>query len=280
MATDLSNITASTQLASSLGNIGLVMPQNNVGIIAKDTGDPAFYFHFEAEQSVDLDMDITDHYIEDNTAIHDQAALKPEIVQTEGFIGEVTDLPALGDLANTLGAGSKVVGGIQQSNAYQKLALQKLVLLAPMMPQVSISALVAYNTAAQAAAVAAGAAKSTATALRTISGKDVQNAQQRAYAMFKKYRKDRRLFTVQTPWEIYTDMLPWKIRATQDKDTQEITSFKITFKQIRFAKTAVVNKPIADGRAAAQNSSVVDQGSQVPTVGAGLADQLTASGLA
>src|SRR6266576_7254366 len=105
----MGNISALSQLtsaATALSNLILVSPQTTIGYQPQNTPTqngqtnqppPALLFHYEGEQTASLQSDITDHYIEDNTALQDQIALKPEETTTHGFIGELNDVapPAL-----------------------------------------------------------------------------------------------------------------------------------------------------------------------------------------
>lgn len=267
MAIDLATIQSNSRTALALG-VGLVVPQTDVGIVAQLSNDPAFFFHFEGENTADLDCEITDHFVEDNTAIQDQIAIKPEIVTTRGFIGELTDALPL----DAINAG--------QFGKLGRTAISKLILLSDLMPDLTTSALIAYNEAAQAAAAAAIAARAVGNGIRAVGGKGTQTEQQKAYTKFKKYRAERRLFTVQTPWEVLKDMAILRLRATQGEETSDITTFDITFKQMRFARTVVQSVVLADGRAAAQNSTEVDQGAQVPSPTDSLATQAADTGLA
>src|ERR1700729_4349756 len=100
----MGNISALSQVttaATALSNLILVSPQSTIGYQPQNAPlangsptqpPPSLLFHYEGEQVVSLQSDITDHYIEDNTALQDQIALKPEEVTTHGFIGELNDV--------------------------------------------------------------------------------------------------------------------------------------------------------------------------------------------
>lgn len=267
---DLSQIQLDIQLATG---IALVLPQSDVGIKPQLTSDAAFYFDFNGEDSVDLDCDITDHVVEDNTALQDQISIKPERVHMRGYVGEINNIAAgIGGLFGTSAA--------HTASVVEKTAISKLTLLSALIPEVSLTALIAYNTAAQAAATLAATAKAGIAAARTISGEGIQTNQQKAYAIFKGYRKSRTLFTVQTPWEVFQDMAIETMRVVQGAESESFSTFDVTFKQIRTAKTSTNVILLADGRANASNSPVVDQGSQVPSPGPELKDALDAAGTA
>src|SRR5579863_4903278 len=85
----------STTVQSITTSVALVTPQTNVGYQPQNQDGqqpPTLLFHYEAENTAQLQSDITDHFIEDNTAIQDQIALKPEKITVHGFIGELNDV--------------------------------------------------------------------------------------------------------------------------------------------------------------------------------------------
>lgn len=246
--------------ANSLANLILVTPKQNKGITAQIPGAKTFLFHYEGEQSITLESDITDHYVEDNTAIQDHIALRPVVVNTHGYIGELNDVPPAALLP-------------------LKFIADKLTLLAPFTPQLTVSALIAYNKAFllySSAAVIADAGVSAWTSI--VTGGQVQTKQQVAYSQFFGFWSARNLFTVQTPWAIYNDMAIKSLRAIQDEETRMISNFEVSFKQMRFASTITTIEK--QGRASIQSGSPVDQGISNPVPSIGLQDQLLQSGLA
>lgn len=266
MSVNLTALSSVTSAAGTLGNLILVKPNDNLGIQAQlpdgSTTSDSFLFNYEGENTVTLDSDITDHWAEDNKALQDQIALKPEMIQTNGYIGELNDIVP------------KVLQPL-------KTAADKLTVLSPFVPQVSATALIAFNTAKQAYDTAASVAGSAVSAWNTIAGNDVtdingvkfqaQTKQQLAFQKFYGYWNQRQLFTVQTPWAIFNNMAIKTLRAVQDEDTRVITTFEVTFKRMRFAETInQVNGISFNGRAAAQAAGIVDHGVSTPTPSIGL----------
>ncbi len=223
------------------------------------SGNPII-FNYEGEQVSILESDITDHYIEDNSAIQDQIAIRPETITTHGFIGELNDiapffLQSLKQLANKL----TIVNGF--------------------FPTLSTTALLAYNEAVFAANTAFNAVDSAISTVESIAGVFTggtgqsvigsnglteslgQNKQQAAYQQFYIYWKNRTLFTVQSPWAVFQNMAIKSLRAIQDADTRMISDFEVTFKMIRLAST-VTAAPALDalGRLAIQGQTEVNLG--------------------
>jgi hypothetical protein len=231
---------------------------------------PSLLFHYEGENQSILESDITDHYIEDNTAIQDQIALRPEIVTVDGYIGELNNIPppALAIL--------------------QQIA-NKLTIVSAYTPVLSATAELAYAEALLAYQTAANAVNSATSAWSSLNGtggenvigtnglgssfnaatgkvSNSQNKQQVMYQQFYGYWRARQLFTVQTPWAVFQNMSILRLQATQEADTNVITGFKVTFKMMRFSNTATTAglSPILQGRASQQGSSLVDIGTTTP----------------
>lgn len=288
----LSSLTSFTTSASALSNLVLCTPQQTIGyqpqipsaLQGTITQPPAFMFNYEGEQAVTLTSDITDHYVENNSAIQDQISLKPEEITTHGFIGELNDITPLG--LQTL-----------------QTVANKLLLMEAYTPALTTSALIAYDTAFQLYELALSVANSAVSAWSSINnsgGENVigsagltpgtfsfaqginnsatQNKQQVAFQTFYGYWRARTLFTVQTPWAVFQNMAIKSLRAVQSEETRMITDFEITFKMMRFASTSGgTTASIAQGRAATQSSPSVNNGTNALTTGPSLNSALSGS---
>jgi hypothetical protein len=234
------------QLASLLP--GQKSPQNTIGYQptlqnGSNVNPPALLFQYEGEQSVELKSDITDHWNESNDALQNQIALRPPRVSTKGFICELTDAPANAALAAL------------------QIAANKLTIVGGLSPQLSVAAADAYNQAAFKYATAQNAANAAVSAFGSITaglggpsgeavvsnggitntslnlfGFGTQSKQQVMFQQFFGYWNSRTLFTVQTPWAVFQNMAIESVRPVQDAETNMITTFELTFKQMRFAQ--------------------------------------------
>lgn len=247
-----SSLASFTNKALALANVILVSPRTTKGYQPKNSSSekrqepPPLLFHYEGEQSFEFESEITDHYVEDNTSRQDNISLRPEVVTVHGCIGELNNIPP--DYLLPL-----------------QLAADKLVPISGYAPQLSQTALVAYNTALRLwrtgeqvvdAAVEAWASIKD----RRLPGSDdgmnvidstgiegfdassgsvsrAQNDQQVRFQQFYGYMRQRTLFRVQTPWCIIDDMAIQSLRAVQSENTNLITDFYITFKKMRMATT-------------------------------------------
>jgi hypothetical protein len=244
----ISALTAVTNAIQTTSLI-LVTPQNTVGYqpqnqVGQPFNQPALLFHYEGENTATIESDITDHYVEDNTAIQDTIALKPVIITTQGFIGELNNVPP-----NTFFQAAQT-------------AVNKLTTISAYTPTLSATALLAYNEAVFAYNNVANLAQNAISAANSITGiatgtglpgtsvitgtgiqqQPNQTLQQRYFQQFYGYWNLRTLFTIQTPWAIFEDMAIKSMRTIQSAETNMISDFEITFKQIRYA--SVVNSEL------------------------------------
>lgn len=217
-------------------------------------------FHYEGENSVSIQSDITDHYIETNSTVVDQIGLKPEEITVTGYIGELNNvLPAILQPLQT------VVNTLQLVDAYT--------------PSLSTTALEDYNEAFflyQAASTVKNSATSVWASLIGVSGENlassgnytvgaatVQNKQQAMFQQLYGYWYNRTLFNIATPWAIFTNMAIKTLRPSQGEETRMISSFEVTFKKIRVASTFLTTViALASGRAAEASAGTTNTGTQ------------------
>lgn len=274
-------ISAITSGLNALSNLLLVTPQKVIGYQPENPDGslsiPPIIFNYEGEQTAHLQSDITDHYIEDNSAIQDQIAIKPVKITTHGFIGELNDV-----LPISLPLGISIPDKLTVISAYA--------------PGLTTTALVAYTEALLAYEIANAAVTTAQSGLSSlagtggesvISGNGIvqeanQNKQQTYFQQFYVYWLNRILFTVQTPWAVFQNMAIESLRAVQDAETNVITDFEVTFKQIRFASTVTTNAPdpnSAQGRLANAKTGAVPLGPASPkavaTTPSGALSQIT-----
>lgn len=291
---NLSALAPITTAATALSNLILVSPQtvqgyqpNNPSLDVNAHQPPSLLFHYEGENTVELGSDITDHYVEDNTAIQDQWALRPEKVTVHGFIGELNDVAP------------KALQVIQQ-------AAQKLTTISAYAPGLSESALLAYNEAFFAYQIGSNAQNAGVSAWSSINGSqngenvigsagigpgvnlntatvsNSQTKQQVAFQQFYAYWRARWLFTVQTPWAVFQNMAIESLRAVQDERTNMITDFYIQFKLIRTAQSLTNTaqlSPILQGTLANQAAAPVNLGNTTPAPSISVSQGLTNMGV-
>lgn len=283
-------VTNATAASSVLSSLALVIPlssnpgatkgyqplsplDSNGKIDPTLTQPTALLFHYEGDNSVGLKSDITDHFVEDNTAVEDQIALRPEIVSVTGFIGELnnvlpTALQVLQNIANNL----LLVESYQPALTVTALVkLNQAKLLYDSAKSVANSAVAAWSS------LASSADQIGTTGTFTVgSSAFLQNKQQAMFQQLYGYWYNRVLFNVQTPWAIFTNMAIDSMDPTQDETTRMITSFKINFKKIRTASSQTTSTNLSAGRTQTQSSSLVNLGTTSGIAGSSLGSGIAA----
>lgn len=183
-------------------------------------GVSGFIFSIIGDEVFSLDSEITDSYLEDNTSVQDQIALRPEQFTLSGYVGELVNsfpnlftniITALQNFGNTPEAGPTL--NTQDQQYYDNLTL------------IAASEVSIINTAQNVYSLFSGLS-TTATAQ--------QNAMQYFYNLWL----SRTLCEVETPWGVLQNMAILNVRANQDETTRLFTGFSVTFKAMRFATTS------------------------------------------
>ena len=271
MATNLQSISNLTTGINSFSNLILINPQTNIGYyeqiaptspgtVQSPQDVTGWLFDYEGENAISLESDITDHYVEDNTTRSDQIAIRPVVVNVQGFIGELTDVLPKFDLIG------------QNINTFGQYVSSKLQTLSAYTPELSTTGLIALNEAFLAYQVAANAASTIQQTLNLggdeVSAGDIQfsqlTKQQQAFARLYNAHQSKVLFTIQTPWAIFRNMAIRSLRAIQSAETRMITDFEIQFKRIQYVSETEQANREAQNRLSCQSSSVINFGSYTP----------------
>lgn len=244
----LSFFTSLQRLSTSQQQLAIIRPTN------PPPGIAGFLFNIVGDESVDLTSDITDHYIEDNTAVQDNIALRPEVITVRGIVAELA----------------------QAAPAEKKLtpASDPLTPNPEMVPEltpgaVQTQAIKVRTSRDQAAAVADGQSLF-GVFDRTFGRNSNQTKQTEAFLYFYALWQARELFSVETPWGFFNTMAILSLRSEQPEDTKSKSDFTVTFKKIRIAQNVSVNLGQLAGRLQAQQAPVSQNGN------AGLAPATTA----
>lgn len=205
-------------LANRNRRLALVRPNN------PPPGIAGFLLDIVEDDGSDLESDITDHYVEDNTAVQDHIALRPETVTVSGRVAELVravpvsravapvtnPLPLVLDLMPTLTPGS------QERVDAELLA------------QTEGDAVILYADSLY------GFYENNA---RQQPG---QTKQSYIYGFFYQLWKGRQLFSVETPWGIFENMAILNAQVKQGAESRSVSEFSITFKKIRVAQSLSV----------------------------------------
>ncbi len=237
----------------------IVTPLNAFGL-------GGFVFDVEGETTVNLNAEITDHWIESNTTIQDHIGIRPEKITLKNYVGELVDRK---DSA---------------TNTPIQNVTQKLTVLSQYLPQLSEQAQQAYDvlkgstTLADIQNLSVSQLTNEATSLWALTQNLNPGAsrQQQAYLYFKALFQQQMLVSLQTPYEFITNMAIESVVATQGENSRDLSEFTITLKQLRFASSITVafDPTNYQNRASPQTAPTVNGGKtagtdtgQTPAVG-------------
>lgn len=222
-------IAQTSNIIANVANGAVVRPTGTI----PTSGINGFVFDFLGEEEITLESEITDHYVEDNYAIQDHIAQKPIRYVCKGYIGELINLfpNALLSILTTVQSLDAIVPfqpifTAQANQIYNQLATEGQQIVNVIGQAPSLNALIA-------------GASTTA------------NRQQNAYQTFLNLWQNRVLCTVETPYQVLYMMAIERVTPVQPENTQIITEFTVSFKQIRLATTLTtpltVNNPAGTG---------------------------------
>lgn len=195
-----------------------------------------FAFDYQLSNQVVFENNITDHWLEDNTAVQDHIAVKPNTVTLRGYVAELVLKESI--IAAVLGT---VQNTLSQAGAY----------LGKYTPGAT-QALAAAIAQAQGVEVQISQALSRAAALASLLPGLQPNLtrQQGAVAQLKAYRDARVFFTVYTPFEVYFNMAILSVDAIQPEKSKDYSEITVKMKQLNFITTVNdVTSPIANNSA-------------------------------
>jgi len=184
------------------------------------------YFVFDIDGTVThtLESDITDHYLEDNTFMQDHWALKPEKVVLKNYQGEYLFTSPL-----TSPPVQPLTFTPQQLYIQASSKIPSILIPVPKLPQ-----MLQNKNKIQSSVLA--------TMSRPIQRIPLPQGLRQAsvYNFFKNLRQARTLITVNTAYGNLTNMAIDNLVPFQDEDTQTLSEFTITLKQIHFVDVITV----------------------------------------
>ena len=202
------------------------------------SGIQGFKMDIIGSQEMTLGSDVTDHYVESNTAYQDQISLKPIIYTISGEVGEVV----FEDKGN-------------EESPKQKPE-QNLTTISELAPPITDSATQNHE------------------AVEYVPGEDdiswdsflteTQSEQEKAYLLLRTLRDARIPIDVWTPWTNLTNYVITSVRLSQPESSRDKTLITIEMKEFRELSLTYVEYDASkhQGRNAAQASSNVNQGQE------------------
>jgi hypothetical protein len=234
------NTLETAEVTNNLVNKFVVSPVVNLGIAG-------FEFDIFEEHKSELQAEITDHFVEDNSTRQDHIAIKPERFTLRGFVGELVDRQA--------GSKSEVT----------ELA-EKLTIINSYIPVVTgfatqLNRTIESNKVSVVDSVdqIIGTGVDLFQAYKELNPPDT--AQAKAYNFFKALYTAKQLVSVETPFGFLSDYAIENIITTQG-DNRYITDFSVTLKEFRTTTTELVDFDVkkTQGRLTNQSAEELDQG--------------------
>ena len=213
------------------------------------------------EETLTAENDVTDHYVESNTAYQDQIARKPKIYTISGEVGELvwyqkdTSSQLVGQVAQRLeGVVSflpKMSKGFQQMKKTVMKAAQWVDTASNVVSRLS-------NFASEIKRDENG---------EEVSSRSITN-QEQAYIRLLAYRDDVVTpLTIKTPWGVLKDYVITSLKFTQPRDTKDKSIISMTLKEFRTTSVSTVKFDINkyQGVAGFERQPNVDNGTTAGT---------------
>jgi hypothetical protein len=198
-------------------------------------------FDLPETESLSLKAQITEHYVEDNTALQDHIAIAPKTITLTGKVAELA-----------------LIKSELQKYAEQVIAkLSALGVLNPGMSQSAQKLLANYIAIEQQVIQTLAQVSDVAT---LFAGGATLNKQQKYYDQISWFFYSRGLYTVETPWCTLESMAIESVDFEQDESTKDWTSVSVTLKEIQVAKTKTTTGKIPTGRLEKQAESIAEKG--------------------
>lgn len=201
------------------------------------------YFDIIQDHSVSLQSQITDNWMENNTAIADHITNSPIIVSLKGISGEVVYVPsttegALADLYRTVNFGKFNKTGIRS---------EKLTVIPQLLPPVDNITQLAKNAITYAEASVNRYVKIFNSFKNFRSTEQKITRLQGIYQNLIQIRENKQALVIQTPYSTFGDMYIQSLTLRQGEEDY-ITDIEITLKQANFTetKTTEADKAVLD----------------------------------
>ena len=215
-------------------------------------GISGWVFDVPETEEVNVEADITDHFMEDNSVIADHIIIKPIIITLTGFKGELVYKKGQGVYNLTSLLQDKLQAVDAYLGKYNPGATQAI--------QQALSKLNSVqNTVAQ-------QIQKTQNIINQFSY-NAKTQQEIAYKQLYSMMKSKQIVTVQTPWQFFDNMIIQNIRPSQDNTTNQESSFTVVLKEWRIAKTTTTlfNNALYSNRNEVQTADKSDAGKQQGT---------------
>lgn len=226
--------------SSALSLIGMGMSLFKTSL---KKGIDGFVFDINMTEEINNSAQITDHYSEDNTYLNDHIAISPMVITITGKMGE---------LVFTKSEGLE----------FLKAMVNRLTPLGVLTPSQSTKATQYLAKAEVMRSAYDSLDKSIGNLADTLAGRTTKTKQSEAYSKLQEIFLTKKLITVETPWNTFSNMVIESFTANQDDTTTMETTFTVVCKQLRFIGVQSISSDLIKNRYDAATSSVKNTGIQ------------------
>lgn len=220
--------------------------------VLSHTGIAGFRFNIPEREQIRLQSEITDHYTDRNNAIEDHITQKPIRITLTGLHGDYfysvhQIMDAIAKITPTLSLVKQFLPSLPNSAKQKLLKKYQNINNSDVVPE---------------------ALKPT-TNINDVNGIDLfslfqdlfklSSSQTRAYLFLKALWKSKAIFSVETTFERFDNMVVEDLMPMRT-DSADMAEFPITFKQINFAQTEITTVEGAVGRLSAMLQPTADKG--------------------
>lgn len=190
--------------------------------IVKPLGDPytigisGLIFDIVGDVGIEVNSDITDHFVEANYAIQDHWAQKPVIVTMQGYAAEVVSIyqpSLLQQIFQAVGGLLPLPGLAPTFNVQDTQFYAQMNSISQLGQNIVTTTLNAFQVFANAATLV--------------------TKQQSVFQFLFNMWQTRQLATVETPYAVFENMAIESLRPSQSGETTKISEFIVRFKQIQ-----------------------------------------------
>lgn len=217
----------STQTTTLQGGASITAQEAEQNTLDYNVG---VYFDIIQEHTVSIQNQITDNYIENNTAVQDHIAKSPLVISLRGLSGELVYTPptkALDFLYNTANT------FLQNKYTDERVATDKLTVIPALLPSVDNVTQMAKNAVQY---VESSVNRYVKIVKNFTSSLDRETRLEQIYNRFMRLRASDTLLRVETPYKTFDNMVIQSLTLRQG-DVKYVTDIELTLKQINFATT-------------------------------------------
>lgn len=223
--------------------------------ILGQTGIAGFKFHIQEQERIEFDSQITTHYVEDNRPVQDHIAQNPVMITVKGLQGDFfySVNPIEDTLALVTPTMSLVKQFIPKINAFEQ--------------QQKVKKLKEANSKKDNKSFVSKYINNFNNVDLFTMFQDLYrltSAQTRAYYFFKALYKSKALFSVETSWERYDNMVLKSMRPLRD-NSLDISDYTLTFQQINFVQSEVLDLKNTAEKTRQQIAQTQNKGTQKGT---------------